>query len=138
MKIAALVLLALAVAAQLYVRLAPLPRPSAAPQASGAGPGEWSGSNWYEVALEADDPLATLAELDSAIRATARTEVLSGSAAEGHAAYVTRSLLWGFPDISELWIADGLVHLKGHSIYGKGDIGVNRARLQGWLATLGD
>ena len=33
MKIVALVLLALAVAAQLYVRLAPLPRPSAPPHA---------------------------------------------------------------------------------------------------------
>ena len=70
------------------------------------------------------------AALEAQIAAEPRTRKL----AEG--VYASRSLIWGFPDITHVWSEDGNVHVSSHLVYGSSDLGVNRRRIEGWLAAL--
>jgi Protein of unknown function (DUF1499) len=124
----------------LYVRLAPsdVGRWHVSPQAEGP---------WGEVV--ADERSATLrlgpdrgtpsdllARLDAVALATARTVRLAGSVGEGRITWVTRSLLWGFPDYTTAEArADGL-HVYARNRFGHGDLGVNASRLRDWLGRL--
>ncbi|MEO0676053.1 MAG: DUF1499 domain-containing protein [Pseudomonadota bacterium] len=71
-----------------------------------------------------------LGALEAQIAAEPRTRKL----AEG--VYASRSLIWGFPDITHVWSEDGNVHVSSHLVYGSSDLGVNRRRIEGWLAAL--
>jgi uncharacterized protein (DUF1499 family) len=88
----------------------------------------------------ATDPATALAALDRIALATPRTQVLAGSVAEGRITYVTRSALMGFPDLTTVTVlpAEGGVVpvIFARQVYGDGDMGVNRARVEGWLAAL--
>ncbi|PCD75759.1 DUF1499 domain-containing protein [Pseudothioclava arenosa] len=132
-----LILAGLFVAAQAYVRLAPLPaaRLGAPPQAQ--APGDWPARGGFAAARVVADPQAALAALVQVAEATPRTRRLSGSPEDGHLVYVTRTLFWGFPDITHLWVAGDTVQAQGHLVFGGSDFGVNRARLEGWLAQAG-
>lgn len=77
-----------------------------------------------------------LSDLDAVIRAEPRTEVLAGSVAEGQITYVTRSLLWGFPDYTTLSGDASRLRIFARLRFGKGDLGVNRKRVSRWLAAL--
>ncbi|WP_298431002.1 DUF1499 domain-containing protein [uncultured Jannaschia sp.] len=80
------------------------------------------------------------ARLDAVALAEARTEVLAGSAAEGWVTYLQRSAMMGFPDAVSVRIApegDGSrLTAWSRSRYGHSDLGVNKARLERWLAAL--
>ena len=39
--------------------------------------------------------------------------------------YVTRSRIWGFPDITHIWEEGGLTHISAHLVMGKADLGAN-------------
>jgi hypothetical protein len=83
-------------------------------------------------------PTALLAALDAAVRAEPRVEVVAGSVEAHRITYVQHSAIVGFPDyISvsavETATGNGLV-LWSRSRYGYSDLGVNRARLERWLA----
>lgn len=78
-----------------------------------------------------------LARLDTIIRATPRTQVLAGSVAAGHVTYVTRSALWGFPDYTTVQLRGADLAIWSRLRFGGSDLGVNAARLNGWLAALG-
>lgn len=84
-----------------------------------------------------DGDAARLARLDAIIRATPRTRVLAGSTKSGRITYVTRSRVFGFPDYTTVEARDGRIVLYGRLRFGKSDMGVNAARLDGWLARLG-
>lgn len=76
---------------------------------------------------------ADLAALDAIIQATPRTKVLAGTVAGGRVTYITRSLVWSFPDYTTVQ-QDGddlLIHARLR--FGANDVGVNRKRVQGWL-----
>lgn len=79
---------------------------------------------------------ADLARLDEIARATPRTRVLAGSAAEGMITYITRTAGWGFPDYTTLTLKDGQISLFARLRFGKSDFGVNRQRLEAWIAAL--
>ena len=70
--------------------------------------------------------------------ATPRTNVLAGQG--DWVTYVTRSALWGFPDYTSVRVlpVDGgsQVVIFARSRFGKGDMGVNRARVEDWAARL--
>ena len=83
------------------------------------------------VIADADD---VLARLDEVARITPRTTVLDGSVAAGHITYVTRSAIWGFPDYTTVQRVDGQLRLFARLRFGQVDLGVNRARLEAWLA----
>lgn len=85
----------------------------------------------------AGTPQTALARVEEVIRATPRTPRLAGSPTEGHFSYVTRSALWGFPDTTNVWIEGEALHISGHLRFGQSDLGVNRARIEGWLSALG-
>lgn len=81
-------------------------------------------------------PLAedTLARLDAVALATPRTERLAGSAAEGRITWVTRSALIGFPDYTTAQVMPGPgLCVFGRQRFGRGDMGVNAARVGGWM-----
>ena len=116
-----------------YIRVAP------------SDPGRWhlTLSFTHDETLQAgarrmiDGDAATLAALDRVIRDTPRTWVLAGSLEEGHITYVTRSLVMGFPDYTTVQLTDGTVRLFGRARFGQSDLGVNAARIDGWLEALG-
>ncbi len=81
------------------------------------------------------------AKVEAVILATPRTVKLAGDLATGHASYVTRSGLWGFPDIASVKITDAgegasKLVLLSRQIYGIEDLGVNKARVENWLQAL--
>jgi len=79
---------------------------------------------------------ARFAALDEIIRGTARTHGLAGSVAEGRVSYVTRSKLWRFPDYTTVELRGDQIAIYGRLRFGRSDMGVNRARVSGWLKAL--
>ena len=89
----------------------------------------------------------TAAQLNEAIIAEGGT-VLSGDLASGHASYVFRSRIFGFPDVlsvrltdvsSRERIAEGElteIELYSRALLGYSDMGVNRARVDRILTAL--
>ena len=78
----------------------------------------------------------TFALLNEIILETPRTERLAGGVEEGHVTYVTRSLVFGFPDYTTCQVNDGRLMIFGRLRFGRSDLGVNKARIEGWLARL--
>jgi uncharacterized protein (DUF1499 family) len=81
------------------------------------------------------------AELYSALRRVAlaqpRTwqQVAYDDRMQAH--FVARSAMFNFPDLIAAQVnPDGTLILWSRSVYGRGDFGVNRKRLQAWLAAL--
>lgn len=134
-----LTLLALiAVSGALYIRVAPMDAEEFHRTYPGNAVGDWPMAGGFEAVRAVEgDPQAALARLDAIIRATPRTKPLAGSVAEGHVSYVTRSAVWGFPDTTNVWLEGELLHIRGHLRFGGSDMGVNRARIEGWLQALG-
>lgn len=77
-----------------------------------------------------------LAALDRIIRAEPRTQVLAGSVEAGLVTYVTHSKVIGFPDYTTVAQKGGELALHARLRYGKSDMGVNKARVERWLAAL--
>lgn len=88
-----------------------------------------------------DPPAAVLARLDAAAMAEPGVERLAGSPGEGLVTWVQRSRAMGFPDAVSIRAApagDGsIVTVFSRSRYGYSDMGVNRARVERWLAAAG-
>lgn len=78
-----------------------------------------------------------LAALDRVIRAEPRTEVLAGSVESGMVTYVTRSRVFGFPDYTTVAQRGDSLAIHARLRYGRSDMGVNKARVERWLAALG-
>jgi hypothetical protein len=81
-----------------------------------------------------------MAMLDRIALDTSRTTLLAGSVAEGRLTYMTRSALIGFPDFTTVQTTDTpdgtALMLFARQRFGDGDMGVNRARAEDWLAKL--
>ena len=77
-----------------------------------------------------------LARFDRIVRATPRTTVLAGSVEAGMVSYVTRTAAWGFPDYTTARQNGDRLETYARSRFGNGDFGVNRVRLEAWLAQL--
>ncbi|MEO3413018.1 DUF1499 domain-containing protein [Roseovarius sp. CAU 1744] len=78
----------------------------------------------------------SLARLDAIIRQTPRTRHLAGSVDEGMITYVTRSAVFGFPDFTTVVRRDRRLEIYGRARFGVSDLGVNAARIDGWLDAL--
>jgi hypothetical protein len=81
------------------------------------------------------------AAFDRVALSAPRTLRLAGSPEELWTTYVQRSRLWGFPDyicVRAIDLGDGMSALAiySRSRYGASDLGVNRARVEDWLARL--
>ena len=130
-------ILGLIAALMVYVRLAPTDPQVWHVDLADLGEDERVSPGGIEVVVPADDPAAKLAALDSIIRSTPRTRLLAGSVSDGHVTYVTRSLIWGFPDFTTVQIREAGLAIHGRLRFGAADLGVNAARVRGWLAELG-
>ena len=84
------------------------------------------------------DAATVAARLEAIALATSRTRVLAGGGE--FTTYETRSAVFGFPDYTSVRIrSDGtgsLVTGFARAQYGRSDLGVNRARLDGWFGAL--
>lgn len=128
----------------LYVRLAPsdpaawnvAPAPAAAADCT-VEQGEGDARATCVLPLP---PAEALTKLDAIAMATPRTTRLAGSPDEGRITWITRSALWGFPDYTTAEATpDGTgTRLTVHARlrFGRGDMGVNAARLRDWLPRL--
>ncbi len=89
----------------------------------------------YDMSVE-----ALAARIEAIILATPRTTRVAGSLEDGFASYVTRSAFWGFPDVANVKVVAGeggaSLRIISRLRYGKYDMGVNRARVEGWLDQL--
>jgi uncharacterized protein (DUF1499 family) len=87
-------------------------------------------------------PAARLLEAVRAVAAAQpRTFLAADYAAERQTHWVVRSAVFNFPDLVTAQIADAgpdssTLVLYSRSVYGYGDLGVNRQRLNTWLAAL--
>ncbi|WP_286196872.1 DUF1499 domain-containing protein [Tropicibacter sp. R15_0] len=79
---------------------------------------------------------AVFTKLNDLIMNTPRTTVLAGSAADGHVTYVTRSLWFGFPDYTTVQRDGDVLEIWARLRFGSSDLGVNKARVDGWLNAL--
>lgn len=78
----------------------------------------------------------TLVRLNGIILASPRTELLAGGVDEGFVTYVTRSQWMGFPDYTTVRLNSDDIEIWARLRFGRDDMGVNRARVDGWLAEL--
>jgi hypothetical protein len=124
-----LVLVAI-VAGMAYVRLAPSDPARWHAMPESLAPGDLAGG---AVRVVPGD----LAALDAIIRATPRSRVLAGDVAQGMITYVTRSRVFGFPDYTTVRQSGERLEIYGRLRFGKSDLGVNAARIDGWLQRLG-
>ena len=123
-----------------YVRLAPSDPARWHVPPVAAGP--WDevvaaeGSASLRLGPERGSPGDLLARLNAIAMGAPRTVRLAGSVAEGRITWVTRSALWGFPDFTTAEArADGL-YVYARLRFGRGDMGVNAARLREWRKAL--
>lgn len=130
-------ILAALVAFALYVRLAPSDpaRWHVAPEATGPWGEVTAGEGWASLRLQGD-ATDLLARLDAIALATPRTTRLAGSVDAGRITWITRSALWGFPDYTTAEVRTDGLYLYARNRFGRGDMGVNAARLRDWLARL--
>ena len=77
-----------------------------------------------------------LAQLDKIAQATPRTSVLAGSVEDGMITYVTRTKVIGFPDYTTAQQDGDTLRIHARLRFGRSDFGVNRDRVEGWLAAL--
>lgn len=83
-----------------------------------------------------DAPAGSLVKLNDIALATPRTTLVAGSVEDGRVTYETRSRLIGFPDYTTVEEVDGSLRMFARSRFGRSDFGVNRARLEDWIARL--
>lgn len=129
---ALIVLIALIVGFAAYVRLAPSdPARWHVPVTASANKDMEGG-----VIRVLDGQANRLSDLDAILRAAPRTRHLAGSVADGRVTYVTRTRVWGFPDYTTIEARGNDLLIFGRLRFGRSDIGVNKARVTGWLDAL--
>ncbi|MGV2976437.1 DUF1499 domain-containing protein [Roseibium alexandrii] len=131
----ALVAVLCGVGAALFFRFVPVTRADvpAVTTRFAAGDTELAGGFYAVRPLEAAD----LSALERQIAQTARSRRVSGSLDDLPLVFVHRSLVWGFPDVTQVWVEGDFVHIYSHLVYGGSDLGVNRDRMVGWFEALG-
>jgi len=89
-----------------------------------------------------ESPSELLARFDTIARSHPRTSVVAGDLESLTITYVQRSRFIGFPDyvtVKAVALERGAALIVySRSRYGRSDFGVNRTRVEAWLAALGD
>ena len=121
-----------------YVRMAPtnVAKWHALPDVQEPGDTSTPGS-FQAVRRIVVSPEEILTAVEQRALATPRTRLLAGSVSEGLLTFQSRSAVMGFPDLTTVAVQDDLLVIYGRLRFGKADLGVNRARIAGWLETLG-
>ncbi|GFE64046.1 DUF1499 domain-containing protein [Litoreibacter roseus] len=148
LKYVLILVVLLLVAAMLYVRFAPIETasyhvdPGSIAQSGADGQFSVAPGGDLEPQIYERSPAEIASALETIIVDTPRTRLVEGALADGQATYMTRSALWGFPDITTIRLEeqDGKTQLTaiGRLVYGQKDFGVNEARVRSWIDALGD
>ncbi len=130
-------LLVLIIGLMAYVRLAPTDIAKWHQMPAGTAPGDTTETGGFRAVRTVTAPGADVLEavLQQAL-ATPRTVLLAGNVEEGMMTFQTRSGIWGFPDYTTVAVQDDLLIIYGRLRFGSADLGVNRARIEGWLEAL--
>lgn len=121
-----------------YVRLSTVDASAYAALPNVDGPGDIAGARSFTAIRQiTTTPDGVLRAVQVAAEGTPRTTLVLGSGEDGQMVFETRSLIWGFPDFTTVGMADGALVIHGQAHYGQSDIGVNKARIMGWLDALG-
>ena len=103
-----------------------------------ATPGDLTTVGSFKAVRRIKAPAAeVLMAIERLALATPRTRLLVGNVGEGMITFQTRSLVWGFPDHTTVAVQGDLLVVYGRLRFGRSDLGVNKARIEGWLETLG-
>jgi uncharacterized protein (DUF1499 family) len=86
------------------------------------------------MTASADVVLQAIAD---AALATPRTRLIAGDVTSGMLTFQTRSALWGFPDQTTVAVTGDRLVIYGRLRFGSADLGVNKARVENWLAAVG-
>ncbi len=65
-----------------------------------------------------------------------RTYVLAGTVEDGHVTYVSRTKWMGYPDLASVKQDNDDLLIYARQRFGRKDFGVNKARIDGWLARM--
>ena len=134
---AILLVIGAGVAISVYVRLAPIEEGAYYALPTIDGPGDTTGDRSHLAVRQiTTTPEGVLRAVQAAAEATPRTRLIEGSIEEERLVFVTRSLIWGFPDFTTVGIEDGMLVIHGRARYGQMDMGVNKARIGRWLEAL--
>jgi uncharacterized protein (DUF1499 family) len=153
LKYAVLLLVVAVVGLLAYVRFAPLdaatwhvdpvtaPTPATPNSWRIAAPGQDPGAAGQMSAVYRASPAELMAAFQKVALSQPHTELLSGSAEEGFVTFVQRTPLVRYPDyisVRAVDLGDGTSALSvlSRSRFGKSDMGVNKARMEAWLAAL--
>lgn len=104
-------------------------------------PGQYPGEGRH-VAILSIESKTVFHELDEIIRAERRTKVVAGLATDDMRTYVTRSLVFGFPDYTTVCLKETRdddqlrLIIYGRLRFGRSDLGVNRKRINRWITLL--
>ncbi len=110
-----------------------------------APPGTTAAPADAETRLYPERPRALLARFDAIARAQPRTQVVAGDPDSLMITYVQRSRVFGFPDyltvkavaiVGSTGEGGASLIIWSRARYGRSDFGVNRARVEAWLAAL--
>jgi len=115
-------------AAMAYVRFTPVDASAGVGRPDAQPVGDYPSEGGFYVVRPTSD--IKVSDLEAVITASPRTKKLATGVFE------TRSAVWAFPDITHFWEEDGRVHLSSHLVYGRSDLGMNKKRIEGWLADL--
>ncbi len=134
LKILVIVGLLAFAAGTLFVRLAPIGGKHFAPRIANADVGVVARAGGHRVVVPAPSA-EQLASLMDTIAASPRTIEVE-SDVHNTRMFVHRSRMWGFPDVTHVTLINDLLIIDSHLVYGQSDLGVNKARIEGWLATV--
>ncbi len=142
----AVFILIVAAGAMAFIRLAPInpsvwhmpldPRPQGMTAPSPDKVTTLPNGAYVDLTAASDQTQALLAKLDGIALASPRTLRIAGSAETGRITWQTRSAFWGFPDYTTAESTDEGVTIYARQRFGKGDWGVNGARLTAWISAL--
>ena len=120
-----------------YVRLAPVDVAAVTRLPDPRGPGDYPAEGGFTAVRPiAAAPETVLERAREIALATPRTQLLAGSPADGMMTFETRSKVMGFPDYTTVAVTDDLLTIDARLRFGRADMGVNRARVESWLAAL--
>lgn len=132
------ILILLVAAGMVYVRLAPINPAQVHQPLASRPPGDYPAAGGFTAVRRITAPAPhVLTTLEQRALTTPRTRLIAGSVDSGMMTFVTRSLVVGFPDYTTVQVDGDILTIHGRLRFGQSDMGVNRARVQGWLDTLG-
>ena len=126
----------IAVAGVLWVRVAPYD-PNRWHVAPRAGVEKQTARSYRALRPINAAPSVVLGAILQAAAVTPGTRLMSGDVDSGLMTFQTRSAVLGFPDYTTVSVQDGVLSIYARARFAGYDWGVNRTRVETWLAVLG-